>query len=626
MGSTIVGSICIYPGGNIAYIDALFFGSGAATQSGLNTVDVNLLTTWQQLVIYILSMICNPIVIHTFVVFLRLYWFEKRFQNVVREARRLRRSTGRTLSKPKSDERDVGAEERGVNGRNIVVVRGSARRQGPDDSTDSVDKTQIQETKPELASSDSSADTAIEEKDEPPVTPTTIQFADRVKRSDGLPDKELRLPAQRDPQEYIAFVENQRKADEGEILRIPNPRDADAGAAPLTLTPCMKRRQSHANSTYSQESPGGFADGRNEIPDTEMGPQEAIKRRVTIAEPANPRAHHRTDDAKEDFHNAAAAAFSPYRFPRPVWLGGEKKQDGESVLHRARSNLKSALSSEKAEGSTYLSWEPTIGRNSQFVNLSESQREELGGIEYRSLKSLALILVCYFWGFSILAVICLVPWILRSDNYGKIVESDGQGRVWWGIFTANTAFNDLGFTLTPDSMISFASAVWPLLAMSFLIVIGNTGFPIMLRFTIWVTSLWVPTGSGIWEELRFLLDHPRRCFTLLFPARATWWLFLILVILNATDLLFYIILDVSLMVVSPHVTTLISIAWKNSSHRPTITHPLPRRLVPSCVDSNCRHRRRQHLRSPPCHSSLLPNHDVHLCSPHRHLRASNECI
>ena len=67
----------------------------------------------------------------------------------------------------------------------------------------------------------------------------------------------------------------------------------------------------------------------------------------------------------------------------------------------------------------------------------------------------------------------------------------------------------------------------------------------MLRFIIWVTSLFVRRDSGLWEELRFLLDHPRRCFTLLFPSTATWWLFAVLVILNAIDLIFFIILDLN---------------------------------------------------------------------------------
>ena len=133
----------------------------------------------------------------------------------------------------------------------------------------------------------------------------------------------------------------------------------------------------------------------------------------------------------------------------------------------------------------------------------------------------------------------------NNETWGPVADAAGQNRVWWGFFTAASAYMDLGFTLTPDSMISFSTATFPLLIMSFLIIIGNTGFPIMLRFMIWLSSLFTPRGSGLWEELRFLLDHPRRCFTMLFPSNATWWLFFILVVLNGLDLILFIILDVS---------------------------------------------------------------------------------
>ena len=38
----------IYAGRGVSYVDALFFATGACTQAGLNTIDVNLLNTWQQ--------------------------------------------------------------------------------------------------------------------------------------------------------------------------------------------------------------------------------------------------------------------------------------------------------------------------------------------------------------------------------------------------------------------------------------------------------------------------------------------------------------------------------------------------------------------------------------------------
>lgn len=94
-------------------------------------------------------------------------------------------------------------------------------------------------------------------------------------------------------------------------------------------------------------------------------------------------------------------------------------------------------------------------------------------------------------------------------------------------------------------MVPFQTATLPLLVSGFLIIVGNTGFPCMLRFIIWVTSKRVRHGSGLWEELRFLLDHPRRCFTLLFPSKPTWWLFAVLIILNSIDLILFIVLNVS---------------------------------------------------------------------------------
>lgn len=41
----------------------------------------------------------------------------------------------------------------------------------------------------------------------------------------------------------------------------------------------------------------------------------------------------------------------------------------------------------------YFTFNPTIGRNSLFLGLTEEQREELGGVEYRAVKVLLLVLV-----------------------------------------------------------------------------------------------------------------------------------------------------------------------------------------------------------------------------------------
>ena len=169
----------------------------------------------------------------------------------------------------------------------------------------------------------------------------------------------------------------------------------------------------------------------------------------------------------------------------------------------------------------------------------------------------------YNLGFYFLSAIPLLIWIIKSNTYGAVVDANQQSRAWWYVspfqacvghlfklgsrafFTTASAFSNTGFTLTVDSMVSFQRAVFPLLMLIFLFVIGNTGFPCTLRLILWISSFIVRSQSRVWEEIRFLLDHPRRCFTLLFPSYTTWWLFWILVILNVVDLILFIILDVS---------------------------------------------------------------------------------
>lgn len=537
----IFGSILIYPSGNIKYIDALFLACGSATQSGLNTINLNTLNTWQQMVLFIIPMICNPISVNTFVVFLRLYWFEKRFQRIARDAKKNRRSIAKTMSKQKGD-RDIGSEERGVQGRSIVVMHDTTRPNGmtndgdvPYALTEHLNKAISRDGSDESSNTtNGTPPDAPSEANRPNLQPhqTQIRFADQVKPSHSHNSPDTPTPIARDTEEHIAFLERQRNPGDSAVLRIPGPRDADAGVEPEMV------EESEVHHTLSRRL-SMFSSRRHsdDLAHTNSEDQNATvsgrKRNITIAEPARP------SHAGDDEHGGALR----YRKSRG---GNDEKSDAHTGRSRRGTinSIRRTFTHSHEENMPYLSWEPTIGRNSAFVDLTESQREELGGIEYRSLKSLALILSLYFGGFMCFGFVGLIAWIMNSQHYGAVVTDIGQGRVWWGFFTASSAFTDLGFTLTPDSMVSFQTAVWPLLLLSYLIIIGNTGFPIMLRFIIWVTSLYVPKNSGIWEELRFLLDHPRRCFTLLFPSKATWLLFWILALLNGVDLIFFIILDV----------------------------------------------------------------------------------
>src|SRR5437667_3860469 len=74
-------------------------------------------------------------------------------------------------------------------------------------------------------------------------------------------------------------------------------------------------------------------------------------------------------------------------------------------------------------------------------------------------------------------------------------------------------------------------------------------YPVFLRFSIWVLRILLPDNECYRDyraTLQFLLDHPRRCYTNLFPSAHTWWLLLSVLVLNGVDWVAFEVLNVSL--------------------------------------------------------------------------------
>ncbi|TKA29438.1 hypothetical protein B0A50_03450 [Salinomyces thailandicus] len=609
---SLAASVILYAGakGSMNYIDALFFGTGASTQSGLNTIDVNQLLLYQQLILYFWAHFCNPITINTFLVFVRLHWFEKRFQHIVKETNERRRSRtrsfGATFTRNRSQaqqEMDLQGLESGVGGREIKVLHqttvpngmtgptaksANAQREFTDKFAWDAHADSVSSTPPEGSNSSSqsgpSDEVVSDEKfdDNGTDTPSTpaetfmglnprlnrdVLFADEVETpvsGHAMMSPALeRVPEDgKKPDKHIAFVERQQQnaRSEAGTLRIPGPRDFDRGEMPKQVDDEegqeLARRQTRNTlgpvDSHEEQGRPTMEDTRDGL-NTDLQPRRAI----TINEPEHP-GHRARDFAADDNDDEDEEHTTPFR---QTWSKAKSRlahrrntsrgPSNDPAMGKAQSTARSVSSFTTAKTSRaeadmpYLGWQATIGRNSQFLNLTDDEREKLGGIEYRALVTLRNILLWYFFGFHFLGFVVYFPWILETGRWRSVVTDDGVAPAWWGVFTPASMFNDLGFTLTPDSMVSFQTATLPLLFGSYLIIIGNTGFPCMLRFTIWILSKLSIRATPWWEELKFLLDHPRRCFTLLFPSKATWWLFWVLVLLNAVDLLLFIILDLN---------------------------------------------------------------------------------
>lgn len=242
-------------------------------------------------------------------------------------------------------------------------------------------------------------------------------------------------------------------------------------------------------------------------------------------------------------------------------LGRRNRRD--SSLHERISHATTTVSIDRIASSLFVIGQTAHMRKTQSrsladtraANISGEQRppkyeledpDKMGGIEYRSLKLMLKVAVGYFVGLHLLGVLCLLPWIYRSPaKYQDYLAEQGNDRAWWAIYSSQTMISNLGFTLTPDSMVHFADATWPLLVMTFLAYAGNTCYPILLRLLIWSMAKIIPKNRSIQQPLAFLLNHPRRCYTLLFPSTPTWILGFILFALNAIDIILIIVLDLN---------------------------------------------------------------------------------
>lgn len=104
-------------------------------------------------------------------------------------------------------------------------------------------------------------------------------------------------------------------------------------------------------------------------------------------------------------------------------------------------------------------------------------------------------------------------------------------------------------SLLDANMTAFQTGYYLLITMSLLILAGNTCYPVFLRFIVWTMLKFAERREGeAWAQrtatLRFLLDHPRRCYTNLFPAQHTWWLLLTVITLNGVDWAAFEILNI----------------------------------------------------------------------------------
>ncbi|KPI34680.1 Low-affinity potassium transport protein [Cyphellophora attinorum] len=235
---------------------------------------------------------------------------------------------------------------------------------------------------------------------------------------------------------------------------------------------------------------------------------------------------------------AAHSAANHPRYAQPI-LHVDEKGSGQEHRQRAGSLAKLHNYLDSVYG--------LLGRNSRFYHLSEKERRALGGIEYDAICVLSWLVPIYFVVFQLCGAIGVGAWL--QINRPDTAYQNGLNPFWTGAFFAVSAFNNSGMALLDANATALQTSYYCLLTLSLLILAGNTCFPPFLRLILWTMKKAIPKTSSPrlqkWKTvLTFILDHPRRVYTNLFPAKHTWWLVFSLVLLNGIDWIAFEVLSI----------------------------------------------------------------------------------
>ncbi|KAI0090704.1 cation transport protein-domain-containing protein [Irpex rosettiformis] len=563
----------------VSYIDSLFNCVSAITVCGLATIDLSSLTPWQQVILFLQMCVGSPVVVSWVMVFVRREIFASKFRYVLnaeiarrveqkvhapvevivlpwwkRAARVLTTRKLSTIEEVPSNAENTQAEHPSRGRSTAPRVRLDMIRR-MDDAPKLINPSgKISEHQDGLVRGEqgvSSTAASISEATEAEIAGALrkLESDDNIAREKNLQDANANLTDS--TEDGTGPLVNRFKGRHGgEML----PRTQTIEFAP---TPRRGRDTEH--------TPGEFLSSQSTHPvDSPVARTTTIPRTFTIPHtntmPRISTIQRTSTFPRTDTIVTYRSQRTKHRgfggFPMPLEIISRLfnwffPSLGRGVTRTVTMPRTQTITSQNAANFTpgarpvsYITFEAIVGRNSDFQELTREQLEELGGVEYRGLSALLWI---YHIGTQLIAFIVIAPYMSIPRWHEDFVPPNVHKYVapaWFSLFQVVSAYTNTGMSLEDQSMIPFQNAYPMIVFMIFLILAGNTAFPIFLRFLIWLLTMIVPKGSRLKETLHFLLDHPRRCFIYLFPSHQTWFLLTVVFLLTLTDWFFFLVLDI----------------------------------------------------------------------------------
>ena len=167
-----------------------------------------------------------------------------------------------------------------------------------------------------------------------------------------------------------------------------------------------------------------------------------------------PHAGHHRMPGLEDDRITLGNVKSPLRHPRVFQLAGvgarkDLNNDPRNVPPDPGSTFKGVLRGTQKYLFAPNGHDP-ISRNSQFHGLTPEEREQLGGVEYRAVSFLSVLVPLYFFSFFILGIVGVGSWL--SAHRPDVARDNGLSPFFTGAFFAVSAFANSGMALLDANM------------------------------------------------------------------------------------------------------------------------------------------------------------------------------
>ncbi|CAO3587690.1 unnamed protein product [Absidia cylindrospora] len=473
------------PGTDWKYIDALFMATTGSTNTGLNTVALSNFSTYHILVLFFSSFFSSHVGVSLIVVLIRRHYFSKRFEDVLlfNKARRMREEHARKRRTIKAT-----TSARPSAPTHLRKLRRSSYGPAGNDPPITIHNNDNNR------SIHSSLDKIS------PVSPAHSKIDIWEPHGDG--DVTTTCPTDDDVADLGLGLVNSRPSSiqqqdtfGGDVTKLSHQH--------MDISSTNLDGDSQATDGTGAETTGiAFADNiekQREVARQRLE-QERRYREVMDKINHNEQDSHHTDDTHSDT--------------------SQQEEDIDRIMH-----------------------EP-IDKS----QLTREQRYRIGGAEYRALDMLVKLVPAYYLGLVISFAFFFRIYIACSTYAQDVLlttNTTGPIDPWlFSFFQSLSAFNNLGIMLCDASMVPFQNAPAPLVLTMILILSGNTAYAINLRFIIWSMYKLTPHSRPMRREtLRYLLDHPRRCYTTLFPSTQTYWLLLVLVIITVVELVSFLSLN-----------------------------------------------------------------------------------